>query len=456
MSGSRVTTPIDRTRPPATPPAPGFHLPEIREAVLPNGLTVVLVEDRRFPLIQWRLGFSAGAKHDPESLPGLTEAVAALLTEGTRTRTSREIAEQLAGIGGSLHASSSEDHLTLSGQVLAEHFRPFLDLAADVTLRASFPAEEVALYRQNRSQELLAQRAQPSTLANEKIAQLVYGGHPYSRLHPTQDSIQRLEGERLVRFRDRALTPKGAWLVLLGDLPTEAETLAMLGDALGGWEPGEGFPEPSDPFPASRRRVVLVDRPGSVQANIVVGRLGIDARHPALFPLLVANAILGGGASSRLFMNIREAKGYAYNVGSFLDTQKAGGSIGMYTQVRNDALAAALADSLAELERMAREPVTEEELANVQNYLSGTFLIRLETMGALAGQLLGIRLRELPRDYLETYTARVRSVTRDQIMAAARDYIDPARSAIVVVGDAGALRGALVPFGAVTVEKAEP
>ncbi len=453
MNSSAQT--FDRTKPPATAPQPEFHLPPVYETVLSNGLRVVLVEDARFPLVTVRLGFLAGARVDPQDLPGLSEAAGALLTEGTETRTSRQIAEQLAAIGGSLKGAASADSLTLYGNSLAEHIAILIDLLADVSRKANFPEEEVAIHKNRRTQELLAERSEAAYWADEKFASVVFGSHPYSRLNPTPESIEKLDRQTLAGFRDSFLLPNNAVLILLGALPPRAQALKLVTEKFGDW-PKKELPETAAAaFPKPSRSILLVDRPGSVQADVRVGQLAVDRSHADYFPLVVANTILGGGASSRMFTTIREDKGFAYDAHSSFQPRRNGGLFAAVTQVRNEVIEPALDAVQTEMEKMASAPVAAEELTNVKNYLSGTFVMSLETQNGLAGQLLTVKLMGLPNDHLEKYTTRIRSVEPQQIQAAARKYIAPKDAGIVVVGDASQIQKALERLGKVTVVKAE-
>jgi zinc protease len=402
-----------------------------------------------------RLGFPAGSKHDPADLAGLSESTAALITEGTAARTSRQIAEEATSIGGAIDASSSADSLVIAANALAENTPRLLNLIADVARNATFPEEEVELQKQNRKQELQAQYADAAFLADEKFTEVVFRPHPYSRQDPTPESIDRLSRAKLAEFRDRHLVPDGAVLVLLGALPPREKTMEMISKEFGSWQRKEPPAPPPAKFPAPARSVTLVDRPGSVQADIRIGRLAITRSDPDYFPLLVANTILGGGASSRLFSDIREKKGYAYDVHSSTDPLKDSGSFLVVTQVRNEVLGDAIDGLLAEMKRIASEPVGAAELADAQNLLSGVFVIRLETQDGLASQLAGAKLMGLPLDYLEKYTSRVRAVTPKSIRAAAAKYIQPDPASMIVVGDASKIAGQLKKFGKVTVEKAK-
>lgn len=447
---------VDRSRPPETPPTPAYHMPPVHEEKLANGLTVVLLEDPRFPLVTARLAFSAGYRVDPVDLPGLSEAVANLITEGTKNRASRQIADEAATIGGSVNASTSADALVLGGSALSEHVDKMLELVADVARNADFPADEVSLYKQNRQEQLLGQQSQPEFLGGEKLYSVIFGQNPYARRNPTSQSIGRIEIPALVQFRDTYLAPNNAFLILLGKLPPRAATMKTITRLFGDWQKRDipALHPPAPPAPA--RSITLVDRPGSVQANIEIGRLGLTRNDPAYFPLLVGDTILGGGTSSRLFEIIREKKGYAYNVYSYHSPMRHAGIFVTGMQVRNEVTEPALRDTLAEITRMTKEPVTAAELSGVKNFLSGEFVLRLETQEGLAAQLASLKTNGMSYEYLEKFTTRIRSVEPDQIESAARQIMSTDQATIVVVGDASKIKGALDKFGKVEVVKAKP
>jgi zinc protease len=446
---------IDLSKPPKTSDLPVYKLPPVHETTLPNGLTVLLVDDGRFPLVTARLGFYAGSKYDAPDLAGLSESTAALLTEGTANRTARQIAEEAASIGGSLHGDSSQDSLVVAGSAVAEKLPEFLNLMSDVARNAIFPEEEVELRKQNRKQELLAERSEASFLADEKFAEVLFSPHPYARREPTPESIDRLSRKALVDFRDRHLAPNNAVLVLLGAIPPKEQALAMIEAEFGSWLQKDAPAPPAARFPAPQRAIILVDRPGSVQADLRIGRLAVTRSEPDYFPLFVGNTILGGGASSRIFTNIREKKGYAYDARSSLQPLKDSGTFAVVTQVRNEVLSAAFEAIFDEMKQISNTPVSDDELETAKNYLSGIFVIRLETQDGLASQLAATKLMGLPLDYLEQYTARVRAVTPGQIRAAATRYVLPDQASIVVVGDASKISKQLEEFGKVTVEEAK-
>lgn len=447
--------PVDRTKPPETPPLAPYQLPAVRESKLPNGLSVSLVEDKRFPLVTIRLAFRAGSRNDPPGKSGLAESIAGLLKEGTSSRSSRQIAEELAAMGGSLDASAGSDALTISGNTLAENLAKLLDLTADVARNASFPQAEIDLRKQNRLQELDMQRAQSETLADEKLHGVVFGAHPYARTLPAKPVIQGLTREQLASFRDTWLTPANAFLILVGALPPEKETLDVIHAKFGSWTGKPVPPIPGGEWPKPARSITLIDRPGSAQVDVQAGHVTVNRSHADYFPLLVANNILGGGTSSRLFTNLREKKGFAYSVYSHHNPYRETGMIAVTTQVREEVLEQAMAELFAEMDRMGKQRAAAQELSNTKNYMNGIFVLQLASMEGLAGQLAGMKINGMSNDYLERYVPRIRSVEPDQVQSVSSRYLSPAEASIVVVGDASRIARTLAKFGKLTVEKAQ-
>ncbi|HEV2799048.1 MAG TPA: pitrilysin family protein [Pyrinomonadaceae bacterium] len=427
-------------REPPTPLAPRpLNLPSPVETTLANGLRIVFVENPRLPLVTYRLAFRTGDAHDPPGLPGLTDILTGMLNEGTETRTSRQIADDVARIGATLGAGASSDNTTVAASALSQFNDRVLELMADITLRPSFPEDELELTKQNALQNLIAQRGQPSFLANERLARVIYGRHPYSVVSATPESINAVTRDDLTSFHRRRFIPNNAVLIVGGDIRQE-DALRRIEELFGQWPAGEreaaDFPAP----PARTRRTLhLVDRPGSAQSNIVIANSGITRTDPDYFPMLVMHTVLGANASSRIFMNLREDKGYTYGAYTSLDARRAAGSFRATAEVRTPVTGESLKEFFYELERIREELVTERELLDAQNYLTGIFPIRLETLDGLIDQLIQIKMHDLPDDYLQTYRERVSAVTREEVQRVARRYVTPDRSAIVIVGDADAL-----------------
>ncbi|MBC7930131.1 MAG: insulinase family protein [Rubrivivax sp.] len=442
-----VTQTEDFRRQAPAPLAPrSLNLPTPQETTLANGLRVVVVEHDRLPLVSFRLAFPTGDAFDPSDMPGLTDTMTDMLTEGTVARTSRQIAEEVARYGASLSSGASSDHMTVAASCLSTFADETLELLADVTLRPSFPENELALAKANAQQNLIAQRAQPSFLASEAVARVLFGAHPYAVVSPTPESIEAMSRERLLAEHRARFIPNNAFLVVVGDVRRE-ELLARVEELFGGWERGE-IEKPNFSAPPQRdaRAAFIVNRPGSAQTNIVVANASIARTHPDYFPVLVMHTILGGTASARLFMNLREEKGYTYGAYTQLDARRYAGSFRATTEVRTPVAGASLKEIFYEMDRIRSEDVSAKELTDAKSYLTGVFPIRLETQEGLVDQLVQIRMHDLASDYLETYRDNIQNVTAADVLRIANAYVTPDRAAIVVVGDAGEIREQIAPY----------
>jgi len=432
------------------PPAPlqprPIQIPTRRETTLSNGLTLVVVEDARLPLVSYRLAFRVGGAFDPPELPGLTDLLAGLLPEGTQSKSSKEIADTVARMGASLSAGASSDYTIVAASALAQFNDPILDLLAEVTLEPSFPENEVALAKQNTKESLRQQRAQPSFLASEMVSRVMFGEHPYAVVAPTPESIDRSSREEFVNFHRSKLVPNNAVFVVVGKVQYE-QILGRVESLFSTWERGEdvvaNFPAP--PVRTSRTAYV-VDRPGSAQSNIVIANSGITRTNPDYFPMMLMHTVLGANASSRLFMNLREDKGYTYGAYSNLDARRSAGSFRSMAEVRTPVTGASLKEFFYELDRIRNEPVSAKEIADAKSYLTGVFPIRLETQEGLTDQLVQIKMLNLPNDYLERYRDRVQAVTVEEIQRVAQKYVKPDEAAVIVVGDGASVIEQIKPY----------
>ncbi len=413
-----------------------FEVPKPFETVLPNNLKVVVFEDKRLPLVSYRLGFKNGTIHDPSDANGLTAAWTAMLNEGTKTRTSRQLAEEIERLGATIAASASEDNTIVSASALSLYSSDVLKLMADVVLNPVFPESELALYKKNTLENLKYQRSQPAFLADEQISKTLYGTHPYSIVSPSVADVEKLSREKLAAFHDKMFTANNATLIVVGDVNRE-NLLKEIEENFGDWKKGtvEAMKFSAPPV-RTATTLTIVDRPGSLQSNIVLANLAIDRSDPEYFPVLVMNQVLGAGASSRLFMNLREDKGYTYGAYSRFDTKRLAGNFESNAEVRTPVTGDSLKEFFYELNRVRNEKATEKELKDAKSYLTGVFPLRAETQEGLTNLLVAQQLYDLPADYLQTYRDKVNAVTLEDVERVAKKYISPDKIAIVVVGDA--------------------
>ena len=423
-----------------------LNIPKPFETVLPNGLRIVILEDKRLPLVSYRLAFRTGSASNPEDLPGLMNIMSGLLNEGTETRTSKQIADEIARMGATLGAGSTSDQTTVAASALSMYNNQILDLLADVSLHPSFPQNEIDIAKQNTKQGLIQQRAQPAFLAGERLARTIFGAHPYSVVSATPESVDAVSREKLLSFHRQIFIPNNAVLFVAGDVE-RVGLVKRITELFGKWEKGqpvaENFPAPPT---RSERAIYLVDRPGSAQSTIVIANLAINRSSPDYFPMLLLHTMLGGSFSPRLDQNLRENKGYTYNASSTLDTRRASGTFRATSEVRTAVTGAALKEFFFELDRIRTEPIPDVELTNNKAFLTGLLPIRIETQEGLIDQLVQIKMFDLSDNYLQTYRDRVNGVTGADVQRVAQKYVTTDKVVIVIVGDAAAIMDQIKPY----------
>ena len=349
-------------------------------------------------------------------------------------------------MGASLSAGANSDYTIVAASALSQFNERILDLMADVVLHPSFPENEVELAKQNTKESLRQQRAQPSFLASEMVSRVMFGDHPYSVVAPTPESIDRSSRDEFVRFHQSKFVPNSAVFIIVGDVRYD-DVLRRLESLFSTWERGE---ELVTSFPAppmrTKRTAYVIDRHGSAQSNIIIANSGITRTNPDYFPLLLMHTVLGANASSRLFMNLREEKGYTYGAYTNLDARRTAGTFRATAEVRTPVTGDSLKEFFYELNRIRNERVSEKEISDAKSYLTGVFPIRLETQEGLTDQLVQIKMLRLPDDYLTLYRDRVQAVTLEEIQTVAQKYVKPEEAAVIVVGDGSAVLDQIRPY----------
>jgi predicted Zn-dependent peptidase len=413
-----------------------FNIPQPFIATLDNGLKVVIVADKRLPLVSYRLAFLSGDADDPTDSVGITSAMASMVSEGTANYSSRELAEKIERLGASLSASSSDDFTIVAASSLSIYSTEILHLIVEIIFRATFPEDELDLYKRNTIENLKFQRSQPGFLANEQVARILYGDHPYARISPTAEEIENLSREKIADFYSKQLMPNNAIFIAVGDIE-RSEFMKEIEEQFGSWKSQQIPAATSSDAPVRKgRSLTIVDRPGSAQANIVLASMAFKRDHPDYFAATVMNQILGAGASSRVFMNLREEKGYTYGAYTRLDAKRSAGDFEATAEVRTQVTGDSLREFFYELERIRTEPVSEVELEDAKNFLTGVFPIRAETQEGLTNLIVNQQLYDLPVDYLQTYRDNIESISTEDVQRVAQKYIQPDNVAIVIVGDA--------------------
>ncbi|MEW5847369.1 MAG: pitrilysin family protein [Myxococcota bacterium] len=425
---------------------------DVVEARFGNGMRVLLVENHKLPTVVISVMFKgAGGYADPAGKAGLAAMTAALLREGTRTRSAKDIADQVDFLGASLGASADWDRATVNASALSRDTATILELMADITLRPAFKAEEVERRRSQVLGAITQSLDDADGLAVKAFQRFLLGTHPYGfpliGLHKTVSSITR---DDIAAFHAANYRADNAVLVVAGDFKPDT-LLPMLEKALGTFRPGTVPAPPPAPEPVPRKaRILLLDKPDLTQAKITFGHLGIPREHPDYYAAVVMNTILGGGGFlSRLSNVVRSKLGLTYNIRSGFDARKLGGTWSITSFTRTETAVDAIKAAMAEIDRLQQGGVTSKELSEIQGYLVGSFALGMETPEARAGLLLSADLYNLGLDYIRTYPTKIRAVTAQDVARAAQSLLNVGILRFVVVGNASKLEAALSTLGTV-------
>ncbi len=443
---------------PKTPPAPAALVPApfppFREAVLANGLRVLVVESHKQPIVSLSLSFPAGSIRDPNGKEGLADMVAGLLTKGTGSRSAEQVAEAIESAGGSLSASAGPDFLAVDATVLTPSLPLAFELMGDALLRPAFPDKELELLRTQTLSGLQVALTQPDEIADRAFRRALYGPQPYGR-SASPASVRAISRADVVAFQQARLRPGGALLVVAGDVKP-AEIQAMAARTFARWTGAAPQSPPAvAPAPRARTELILVHRPGSVQSNILAGNLSFLPNDPRIYSAAVVDQVLGGGAMSRLFMILREQKSWTYGAYARYARRKGIGFFEASTEVRTEVTDSALRELVHQLERIRTETIAGEELEAGKGALTGRYPLSIETADQVASAVATARLYGLPADYVQSYRVKIGAVTAAQAQSTARTTIAPDHMVIVVVGDGAKIYAKIKDVAPVTLVDVE-
>jgi predicted Zn-dependent peptidase len=432
-----------QTPPPGGPPKP-FTVPAHETYTLPNGLQVTLVPYGNLPKVTVDLAIRAGNLNEPAGMPGLADLAGKLMQEGTTSRSSKQVAEEAASMGGALSIGVGPDESSISIDVLSEFGPKAAALVADVAQHPLFPESELPRLKNDALRQLAIAKSVPQNMALERFRKILYGDHPYGIVFPTQESIEKTTVDTIKKFYGENFGAARAHLYVAGrfDAAAVKKTIA---ESFGKWEKG---PAPATDVPKVKPEHVLdvTDRPGAAQSTLYVGLPVPDATSPDNIQLTVMNALLGGSFGSRITSNIREQKGYTYSPFSQISRRYHDAYWAEVADVTTKFTGPSLKEIFGEIERLQKEAPSEGELKGIETYLSGIFVIQNSSRGALIGQLRYVDLQGLGEDYLKTYVQKVNAVTPAQVQEMTKKYIKPEEMTIVVVGDKSQISEQLKPF----------
>lgn len=452
-AGGETETPAPRERqaPPESAAPRDIAFPPIERTTVANGLELDMVEWRQLPVVYLELVIKSGSATDPANLPGLASFVADMLKEGTRTKSSAELAEAIDFLGAQLGTSAEPDQLRITLRVVSEKLPEALALLTEIVTAPAFSEEELTKLKRRELDRLQLSQDEPDWLAARAYYRALYGDHPYARTDTTPEAVQRVTRRDLVNWHRAHVVPANAFLMVVGSFDREA-VKTQIGRAFARWR-GRAPAAPTFAAPPTRttREVLIVDRPGSAQSVIHIGNLAMTRGSTDWIELRVANQVLGGGAASRLFMDLRERRSLTYGAYSDVDERVQIGAFTASSSVRTEVTAEAVGAFFEHLARITSEAPPADELANAARFLSDSFPLRIDTPGKIASYVGDLRIFGLPDDYWDGYRSAITAVTPERALAAASTYVKPDTAAIVIVGEASRFEEALRAYGRVTV-----
>ncbi|MBV9215801.1 MAG: insulinase family protein, partial [Acidobacteria bacterium] len=430
-------------------PDPKFALPEIEKSKLSNGLNVWVVRKATLPIVSMNLVINAGATLERADRSGVASMTASMINQGTKTRTALDISNGLQSIGANAGASASFDSTNVNMQTLTKNLDKALDIYADIIVNPTFPDSEFKSLKGRVMNSFRQRKASNTAVAGVVYDKVLYGNQVYGRqLTGDEKTVGSMDRSDVARFYDSYYRPNNSTLIVVGDVTT-ADIDARLEKAFAGWKAGgTGASGVEAQRMMAQPAIYIVDKPGASQSSINIGEVGISRSNPDYYAVQVMNAILGGGGTARLFMNLREDKGYTYGAYSRFTYRKGAGPFSAYGEIQTISTKEAIQEFLKELNGMrGARPITKEELeVNKQSFIR-RFPSQFETVGGISGQLSNLVTYDLPDSYFNDYISKINAVTIDDVNRVANKYLDPSKMAVVIVGDRKVIEPHLTELG---------
>jgi predicted Zn-dependent peptidase len=435
-------------------------LPKPTKFQLKNGLTVFVMEDHRSPAVRLNLSMKGGTMFEPK--PGVAAMTANMLSEGAAKHTNDQITEWSEGLGYSLGASAALDTVSVSAAALTDSLDPLFDLFGDVVLHPTFPQDRLDKAKSGNGaggfgggQGGPGRRgggANPAAALTDIQNKLFFGGTPLERKVTSREDRNKLTRDDLVAYHTDFFRPNGAILTVVGDIKP-AEAKKRVEALFGSWTPGQKeMKMPEFKYrQVSEPHIYLVDRPNAAQTILQFGVMGVAMNDEDAIALTVANRILGGGSSGRLFQNIRERKGFTYGAYSTFTPGRFRSVWGANANVRTEVTEPAVAEFFVEFKRLQTSPVTLDELGRAKRSILGSWARTVESPDAVLSRTIDVVTNGLSGDYWDKYAAKIDAVTPADIMRVAQKYMGGNRMQMFVVGERAKIESGLAKYGPVTV-----
>ncbi|MBT8186592.1 MAG: insulinase family protein [Croceitalea sp.] len=410
-----------------------FKLPTKEVVTLDNGLTLVMVPYGSIPKATIRFSLKTGNIDENENQVWLSDILADLMEEGSTTKSGKQIADEMAGMGGNLNIGVGLHTASISSSVLYEFTPDAIALMADVLKNPKFPEEELTRLKDNMKRDLSVRLSRPQAQASRDFYGTLYPDHPYGRVYPTDEMIDSYTVEDIKSFYDAHFGALRTTVYIAGNFDSKAAKEAVEA-AFGDWKEGtEANYNIAEPVVANE--VKIIDRPGAPQSTIYYGLAVIDPSHEDYIALDVTNSILGGSFASRITSNIREDKGYTYSPYSSLDSNYKSGVWYEAADVTTEHTGASLAEIQKEIERLQNEPPTQEEMDGIINYESGIYVLQNSTPGGIISQMIFLDTHDLDESFLTNKVQNMHAVTPEKVQEMTKKYIKPENMTLIVVGD---------------------
>jgi zinc protease len=440
---------------PVPGPAREYHFPRFSRTRTANGINVVVAPVTKLPLVSVIALIDATALSDPEGKEGVAELTAQAIREGTARRDGVRLALDLEKLGTSLETGADWDSTVASLTVLKQNLREAFGIMAETLLSPAFREEDIARLKAERLAERMQILDEPRGLAEESFARFLYSKDSrYSRpMSGNSPSISAITRDDVEQFYSENYSPSVLTVIFAGDI-SESEANELVTSTLGSWSQDRSAKRRPAGNPARKNRAVeIVAKEDAAQSELRIGHGGVARTHPDYFAIVVMNAVLGGLFSSRINLNLREAHGYTYGASSYYDWRREAGPFVISTAVQSEVTAAAISETLKEIDAIREKEIAHDELTLATSYLEGVFPIRYETTSAIASALASLVMFGLPENYFDTYRSNIAGVTTADVLNAAREHVKPEELQIVVVGNADVIREPIeaLSFGPITV-----